>query len=297
MQLFPPFVNYPNENENGKFNSDDLTHTLRLTYEATDNTNVYLSHSTGFKPTSVNLSVNANNATIGRSADPEESENLEFGIKHNHDAGYINIAFFKQNIKGFQSNTFTGNGFSLVNAGEQEHQGFEIDSITALSESFVVGLSAIKIDAEYISFVDGPCDTRLGSTFASLACDADKRTQDMTGGTPGGIHEWSVNANATYSFNMTDATSGFLRVEYVYDSDAAVVDNVPKSLASRSSKNLNLSLGLNHEPSGVDVMLWGRNLTDHESLISAFPVPAQSGSFNGYPNQPRTYGLTLRKNF
>lgn len=119
----------------------------------------------------------------------------------------------------------------------------------------------------------------------------------MTGGTPGGIHEWSVNANATYSFNMTDATSGFLRVEYVYDSDAAVVDNVPKSLASRSSKNLNLSLGLNHEPSGVDVMLWGRNLTDHESLISAFPVPAQSGSFNGYPNQPRTYGLTLRKNF
>ena len=44
-------------------------------------------------------------------------------------------------------------------------------------------------------------------------------------------------------------------------------------------------------------MLWGRNLTDHETLVSAFPTTAQPGTFTGYPNAPRTYGLTLRKNF
>lgn len=298
VQFFPPFVNYPNADEDGKFNSDDTTHTLRLTYDVNDSTKAYVSHSTGFKPISVNLSVNANNATIGRAADPEQSENFEFGLKHTHDAGYLNIAFFKQNIEGFQSNTFTGNGFSLVNAGDQEHKGLEIDSVTALSESFVVGLSAIKIDAEYISFVNGPCDTLgLGEGFASLACDAGKQTRDLSGQAPAGVHDWSINANGTYSFNMSDSVSGFLRVEYVYEGDVQLVDNVPASLASRSSKNINMSLGLNHEPSGIEVMLWGRNLTDHESLISAFPTTAAPGSFSAYPTPPRTYGLTLRANF
>ena len=59
VQFFPPFVNYPNTNEDGIFKSDDITHTLRLTHDLSDNTKVYASHSTGFKPTSVNLSVNA----------------------------------------------------------------------------------------------------------------------------------------------------------------------------------------------------------------------------------------------
>jgi iron complex outermembrane receptor protein len=44
-------------------------------------------------------------------------------------------------------------------------------------------------------------------------------------------------------------------------------------------------------------MFWARNITDHESLISAFPTTAAPDSFSGYPNAPRTYGLTLRKNF
>ena len=48
---------------------------------------------------------------------------------------------------------------------------------------------------------------------------------------------------------------------------------------------------------GLELMLWGRNLNNDEYLTSAFPAVAQLGSFSGYPNQPRTYGLTLRKNF
>ena len=298
VQFFPPFTNYPNADESGVWESDDTTHTLRLTYDVNDSTKAYVSHSTGFKPTSVNLSVNANNATIGRAADPEQSENVEIGLKHTHDLGYINVAFFKQNIEGFQSNTFTGNGFSLVNAGDQQHQGIELDSKTALSENLMVGLSAVKIDAEYKSFVNGSCDTlNIGETFEALACDEGKQTRDLSGEIPAGVHDWSINANATYSFNMNDATSGFLRLEYVFETEVPLVDNVPASLASRGSKNVNLSLGLNHEPSGLELMLWGRNLTNYESLISAFPTTAAPGSFSGYPNPPRTYGLTLRGNF
>jgi iron complex outermembrane receptor protein len=292
VQFFPPFVNYPNANEDGIFKSDDITHTLRLTHDLSDNTKVYASHSTGFKPTSVNLSVNANDATK-RAADPEYSENIEIGMKHTHDAGYINLALFDQTIEGFQSNTFVGNGFQLVNAGNQKHRGIELDSMTALSESWVVGLSAMMLDPEYVSFINGPCDP----SFATIACDDGKQTKDLSGTAPAGVHDLSVNANAVYSFDVSDTVSSYLRLEYAYESDVQLVENVPAELASRSTKNFNMSMGFNHAPSNIEVMLWGRNLTNHESLISAFPTTAAPGSFGGYPNAPRTYGLTVRSNF
>ena len=288
VQFFPPFINYADRS----FDSDQLTHTLRLAYDFSEDTKVYMAHSTGFKPISVNLSVNANNDDIGRSADPEESDNFELGVKHVFGNGYLNIAYFNQSINGFQSNTFVGNGFALVNAGEQNHTGFEFDAMLALSEDLVVNVSGIKIDGEYVSFVNGSC-----GDFPGLECDEGKSTRDLSGTKPAGVHDWSVNANAVYSFNLSDAISGFLRAEYVYETDVALVDNVPVSLASRSSKNVNLSLGLNHDASGLEAMFWARNITDHESLISAFPTTAAPDSFSGYPNAPRTYGLTLRKNF
>jgi iron complex outermembrane receptor protein len=292
FQFFPPFVDYPNASEDGVFKSDEVTHTLRLTHDLSDNTKVYVSHSTGFKPTSVNLSVNANDATK-RAADPEFSDNFEIGMKHSHDAGYVNLALFDQSIEGFQSNTFVGNGFQLVNAGNQKHRGIELDSMTVVSDSWTVGLSAMLLDAEYVSFVNGPCDP----SFATIACDEGKRTRDLSGSAPAGVHDLSVNANAVYTFDVSDTVSSYLRLEYVYESDVQLVENVPADIASRSTKNFNMSMGFNHSPSNMEIMLWGRNLTDHESLISAFPTTAAPGSFGGYPNPPRSYGLTVRSSF
>jgi outer membrane receptor protein involved in Fe transport len=73
------------------------------------------------------------------------------------------------------------------------------------------------------------------------------------------------------------------------------VENVVSSVASREVSTLNASIGF--KAVGFDVLVWGRNLNDDAYLLSAFPAVAQSGSFSGYPNQPRTYGVTLRKEF
>ncbi len=312
FKFFTPFAAYPEEGI--VFKSDKITHTLRLSHELSDTTNVYFSHSTGFKPTSVNLSVNGNRPD-NRTAAPETSSNLEIGIKNNHDSGYINAAFFNQNIEEFQSNTFVGNAFQLVNAGDQRHQGFELDMKQQLSNEWSLGLSAMYIDAIYESFVDGPCETvdEGGVVFESIECDRDENNvltsnKDLSDTKPAGISDWSANLNATYSINVSDAVSSFLRLEYVYESEVAVVDNVPAEIASspfvadnipavRSTKNFNMSMGFNHAPSGVEVMLWGRNLTNHQSLLSAFPTSAAPGSFGGYPNAPRTYGLTAIASF
>ena len=75
-----------------------------------------------------------------------------------------------------------------------------------------------------------------------------------------------------------------------------VIENVPEEFASREVNLLNASFGL-ATPGGWEFGVWGRNLTEDEFLQSAFPTVAQNGSFNGYPNAPRTYGISLRKVF
>jgi iron complex outermembrane receptor protein len=295
LQFFPGFPNYPNTDESGIFKSDDLTHTFRLAYDLSETMTVYAGHSTGFKAASVNLSVDGR--TPGnRAADPEEATSIEVGLKAVFDNGYFNIAYFEQSIEGFQSNVFSGTGFNLENAGKETHKGVEFDGMFALSENLVLGLSGIAIDPVYDSFVNGTCDT-TGLAEARYQCAPGAQTVDLSGLQPAGVHELSVNANAVYSFVLAGGVEGFFRVEYVHEKDINIADLIPFSLASRGTDNLNASLGFSSANGGWDAMLWGRNLTDHESLISAFPTTASPGSFSGYPNAPRTYGLTVRKNF
>ena len=78
-----------------------------------------------------------------------------------------------------------------------------------------------------------------------------------------------------------------------------VIENVPADIASREISTINASLGLSWD-NGFEAMLWGRNINNDEYLLSAFPSVAQDnppGAYSGYPNQPRTYGLTIRKYF
>ena len=56
-------------------------------------------------------------------------------------------------------------------------------------------------------------------------------------------------------------------------------------------------MGVTNTAKQIEVMVWARNLTKDNSLISTFPTVAQDGSYSGYPNAPRTYGVTVRKTF
>ncbi|MBT8110982.1 MAG: TonB-dependent receptor [Gammaproteobacteria bacterium] len=300
FQQFQPlkqFVNFPNSVESGNTDDSDVTWTARLAFDLTDNVNMYVSASTGFKASSWNLSRDSRpfisdipalesagltvpNLTTGtRFAAPEESTVYELGLKARFDKGAVNVAIFDQTLEGFQSNLFGGLGFNLTNAGEQSATGLELDASYYPVESLQLTFAGTFMDPVYDSFIDG-----LGPGT------------DLTGQKPASIHEQSIVTSATWSKDLAGGSSFFIRGEYLYESDAQVVDNIPASVASREVNVVNASFGLS-TPGGWDFTVWGRNLTDDEYLISAFPATFQDGQFNGYPSQPATYGVTLRKYF
>ena len=301
LQFLPPFLNVPNAVENGKTSDGDFSYSVRAAYELTDTVNVYATYATGFKASSVNLSrdsrplasdlpaiisggLGVNNLSTGsRFAAPEESTVYEFGLKGQWDVAAVNVAVFKQSIKGFQSNVFTGTGFALANAGKQSTFGIEFDGSVRPVEGLNLTLAATYLDAKYDSFVN--------SAFG-----------DISGTTPAGIPALSMSMGATYTHEFAGGTKAIAHVDYAYESPVQIVEGLsgfPAGVAEslqREVNSLNASFTI-RLTNGLDVGVWGRNLTNAQYLTTIFPAVAQAGSVSGYPSQPRTYGGTVRFKF
>ncbi len=293
-------VNYPNASESGNLKGDKVTYAVRAAYDF-GAINAYVSYSTGWKAGAYNLSSDSrppNANGVGRTAQPENVDVYELGVKANFPGGYANVAVFKQSIKGFQSNAFTGLGYSLVNAGEESVKGFELDSAWRPVHWLNLAAAVTYLDPKYDSFTGAAC-----VNYDTTRCPVDPATgrrpnfRNLTGDTPAGIPKWSFSTSATINHDFGGDYQGYARVEYDYVSKTQLTETTPPNLSSWDQNVVNASLGVTNTAKQIEVSLWARNLTNDNSLISTFPTVAQDGSYSGYPNAPRTYGVTVRKSF
>lgn len=299
LQFQPQFLAFPNAVESGRSMDDKLTWTARLAYDLNDNVNVYFSAATGFKATSWNLSrdsrpfltdgpaleaagllPNNYNVATGRNfgsrlAGPEEATVYELGLKARFPRGAFNIAVFDQTIKGFQSNIFLGTGFQLDNAGKQSTKGVELDATWTPIDELTLTFAGTYLDPIYDSFINGP-------------------TGDLSGQRPAGIHEFSIVTSATYNHQFESGAYGFIRADYIHESDVQIVDNIPG--VNREVNQFNASAGIEFE-NGVGFSVWARNIFNDEYFLSAFPGVVQAGTVNAYANTPRLWGFSLTYNF
>jgi outer membrane receptor protein involved in Fe transport len=304
LQFQPQLLDFPNSVESGRTNDDDLTYTARLAYEVNDNFNVYGSYATGFKSSSWNFTRDSrpfladaaalqaagllpNNyvPSTGREfgtrfALPESADVFEIGLKARFEWGAFNIAAFDQTIENFQSTIFNGTGFVLANAESQSTKGIEFDSTFDPIDSLRLTFAGVLLDPIYDSFegASGP-----GGTVV-----------DLSGERPAGISEVSLSTSATYTQDLGNGAEGFIRADYQYESDVQIVDNIAG--VNRSTNIINGSIGVTLD-SGLGVQAWVRNLNKDQSYTSTFPGVVQGATVNGYPSQPRTYGVSLRKSF
>ena len=315
LQFQPQFLAFPNEVENGETNDDEFTYTAKAAYEINNNLNAYVSTATGFKASSFNLTrdsrpfltdaaalqtagllpnnfLPATGANFGtRFSGPEEVTTFEFGLKGKFSFGAFNLAVFDQEIENFQSTIFQGTGFVLANAGQQSTTGIEWDTTFTPFEGLALGVSGIFQDPEYDDFQGAPVVTGGELDLADGVADG---VGDLSGAQPAGINELSLSVSAQYDFAIGDSMDAYVRGDWQFEDEVQVVDNIVGVDRDTSIFNAALGVSLNN---GLDLRFWGRNIFDHETFTSAFPGVVQAGTVNAYPNQPRTYGVSLRKNF
>ena len=293
-------VNFPNANESGELKGSKLTKALRANYDF-GSWSAYAGWSTGWKAGAYNLSSDSRPPDangIGRTAGPENVTNFEMGLKTETRKGYFTLAVFDQAIKGFQSNAYTGTGYSLVNAGKESTRGFEMDGAYRPAAWLALTGSATFLDAKYDSFTHAPC-----VSFDTVRCPVDPDTgltpafRDLSGQRPAGIPKWSLSTSATFNQDFGSGLTGFLRAEYDYSSKVQLIETTPADLSTYGQKNVNASVGLESRPNHWSVTLWARNLFDDRTMVGTFPTVAQAGSYSGFPNAPRLYGVTLGTKF
>ena len=90
--------------------------------------------------------------------------------------------------------------------------------------------------------------------------------------------------------------TGYIRGEYDHTSKTQVTETIPDAIGRYGADLVNASIGFSTEDK-LDIMFWVRNLTKDNFLLSGFQTVIQSGSYSGYANEPRTYGVTMRKTF
>jgi outer membrane receptor protein involved in Fe transport len=312
LQFLPPFRTFPNAVEDGKTRDGKWSWTARVAVDLADQVKAYVSYATGFKASSFNLSRDSRplaadytalaqagllvpNLTTGsRFAGPENAKVWELGIKGDWGVANANLTLFTQSIDGFQSNVFTGTGFALANAGRESTSGIEFDGQVKPVADVALNLSLVYLDPKYDSF---PASA-LG---------------DLSGTRPAGIPGLSATWGAQWSHLFANGGRLTLRGDYHYESPVQVLEGLP-GLIQRSANGAVISYAPAFDAArpfrrevqdltasisygfanGLELSLWGRNLTDNRAIVMIFDSVAQPGSISGYTNQPRTYGASAR---
>ncbi len=306
LQFLPPFQNCPNAVESCRTRDGDWSWTARLAAEITPTLNSYISWSTGYKAPSFNLSRDSRPTAIDRQtlitqgiavtnlgagsrfAAAENSEVYELGLKGNWGLAAANLTFFKQSIKNFQTNVFTGTGFFLGNAEKQSTFGVEFDGYVRPTDELTFNLAMTYLDPKYDSYTN--------SAFG-----------DVSGFEIVTIPKLSAVFGAQYDRELGNGDNLIARADFSYQAPVQVAEGLTRfgSIAANLAAarpfrsevhDLNASLTYAMEM-GLELSVWGRNLLDDRNITGIFDSTAQDGSVSGYTNTPRTYGVSARFRF
>lgn len=289
---------------------DQITGTIKLSWQPDSDTLYYASFGTGFK------SGGTNTDRIADGFEPvfnaETSESFELGIKKDFPEQNLRIngAVHHTTVDDFQANTFTGNGFNLQNAGDYEIRGFELEATWLPMDGLEFKLAYAFVDAEYKTFERGNCwvafefhntpDGQLPADPGQASTDLGNLNPfcDRTGDRPGGEPENYAVLQVKKDFELSENVFAYLQADYSYTSDI-VLDGSNDPLAIQDSYNLlNVRFFMNFAEQDIDVIFWGRNVLDEEYINRTnFNTPIQDGKFNAYVSEPATYGITVRKRF
>ncbi|MCZ6831480.1 MAG: TonB-dependent receptor [Gammaproteobacteria bacterium] len=294
--LFPPLA--PRDDVDENIDDDQVTGTVKLSWFANENTMFYASYGTGYKSGGIN--VDRIDEIFDVMFDAETSEAFEVGMKAEFpdQALRVNVALHRTDTDDLQTVSFQGNGFALTNAGIAETYGGELDVFWQPTETTSLTLGYAYTHAEYADFEGGPC--WVGTPWHTGQPDPGDNGDgscDRSGNPFSSNPEHVLVLSGNQEFSVSNSITGFVYAEYIYtDERMTDLNNDPEKIDG--SYNLfNLRAGLIFEQYDIQLTAWGRNLTEEEYTGTIADSVIQDGKFIAYYTEPRTWGITARKNF
>ena len=257
-------------------------------YQWNEDVMAYFTASTGYKGQAYNISQPLSAATLEREPlDPEESDNFELGLKSTllDNRLIVNIAAFTTDIDGFQTNGRDPdtNVNIFRNAATVRTRGVEVDFSAAAGESLTLHGGLTLLDATFDKFPGAPCypgqTEEMGCVDKSE--DMSGASQDLSGAQFNNAPDAKFSLSAKWSFPV-GGWSAYLQPTYVWQDDVIFNFNQDPNRVQDSYGLLHAQFGLVSPDGGVEISVYGRNLTDEFYATDIFRNVPTVGSANGY---------------
>ena len=313
-----------NSISNGPWSGDreeeEWSGTASLAYHISDDIMLYGGYSRGYKSGGFNVdrsgftvfpstTSSASLSTSQLEFEPEFTDAFEIGLRSTMFGGTttVNVTGFYQEIHDYQLNAFNGFNFITRNIPEAITQGVELEVSARPTESLTLNGGVVYTDAFYDSEVRFNPNTAcvLGGTAVNCSvAGSTPNPNDLNAVFSGQpftfAPEWTVTGGIAYEQPL----GGNLRALFYLDArwnDGYRTQTLSRDPLGRTDNDafaiFNGRIGIYPEDERWSVEFWGRNLTDEFYYVGAFMPPLQDDTFVVFPNEPQTYGLTLKARY
>ena len=262
---------------------EDVSPTLSLSYQATDEIMLYARAAKGFKSAAFNVDLVG--STDGLAAGPENATSYEAGIKSDLFDRRVraNLSIFTTNYDDMQVSQLLGSGVTLNNAGKATISGAELEITAYITPNLLVEASAGYVNAEYDEFQNCTVPTSLGGG-----------STDCSGNQVIGAPDWTTHAAVEYDHPLE---MGELVARLDFTGQTPVYYEATNSPRFRTDGRSVFDARIGLRTERYDIFAWVQNVgdevyetyTDDRSAVGVLKTIAYGA--------PRTYGLTFTARF
>ena len=230
-------------------------------------------------------------------ANSETITSFEVGYKSQfaEDRLRLNAALFYYEVDDIQFTAVGGadNFIQLVNADTGVGAGFELDLDWMITDNLIMTFGAAYADTE-IEDRDlrvGPC----GQDQCTVTNPVDANGFAFIDGSPfPNAPETTFNVTASYTYPLSSGESElFFFTDWSYQGDTQIFLYEAEEFQTDGQYEGGFRTGWRRSDMGIEVAIFGRNITDEENVQGAIDF----NNLTGFTNEPRILGISVSSEF
>jgi outer membrane receptor protein involved in Fe transport len=272
--------------------------TLKAAYTFNSDVMTYLSAARGYKAGGFNLDrvqsgTGLNDNSVGilpvdnTSFAGEFVNSYELGTKTTWLDGNLlaNADLYDEKFTNYQLNDFIGTSYTVLSLPKVRSEGIDTNVQWQATQGLFLQSGVSYDDARVGDHIPGAAFAP-GGPFAKLP------------GTKMPLSSyWTDTGSLTYEHPVTSTLLGRFTIDAKYVSGTNTGASKAPELYQAGYTLFNARLGITSNDKHWSLEFWSENLTNKHYIQVAFAATLQSGSYDAFLGNPRTYGATLRYNF
>jgi outer membrane receptor protein involved in Fe transport len=282
---------------------------VRLSYDLSDNAQMYVSYTEGSKAGGFDIRGNSIPGTPlvssagGWEFEEEKATNIEWGYKMKSDRASFDFTYFTTEYEDLQTSVFDGVlGFKVGNASAAELDGFEMQGRYLIAEGLEFYGSLASLNYEFTDWKNSQCAYGEVATNG-IYCDRSGASVILA-------PEDTANAGFAYETVLSNNWVLDANLNVDYSSEYFITTNLDKNIKENGYSKVGLVLGLESSDGKWRLSLIGDNLTDERIKVVGGTIPlarvfvglASGGALDGIAYdaiyaRPKNIAIKLDYNF